>query len=182
MVIFFGNRILCPKPQILFGIQRIIETCPCKTLNRCICIMYPLQDACPLKLMNRFLHHGTIFCRKDKFSLSGFRHFDFHIFINIPICMAGNGNRFLPISDTRFDSLHNDRRTEYGSVQYGTDCSVRAFPHFLQMIFRHPGSIRGNRGTFYGNTILFCCLCRIYRHFIIRFIAVFQSEVIILRF
>ena len=89
-------------------------------------------------------------------------------------------DRLLPILHARLNALYLDRRTEHGSIQGCTDRAVRRFPHFLQIILCHAGSVRCDRCTLHSNTILLGCLCGIDRYLIVRLITILQPEIIIL--
>lgn len=95
--------------------------------------------------------------------------------------MTGDRNWLLPVFHARLDPPDYDRRAEYGSVQYRTDRPIRAFPHFFQLVFRHTGSIGRNRRTLHGNSVFLRSLRRIYCHLVVRFITVFQAEIVIFR-
>ena len=131
MVILLGNRVLCCEPELLPAIQRISKAASCKAFNRCRDIMLSLDDTRPLKIKNRFLHLRAVLGGKDKLCLSGARYFHLDIFINIAVSMPCNGNRHFPVFYAWLDALYLNRGTEYRTVQYGPDCAVRAFPHFL---------------------------------------------------
>ena len=59
---------------------------------------------------------------------------------------------------------------------------VGALPHFLRIVFCHPGCIWCNSGTFNRNTVFFRCQRGIHRHLIVGLVAVLQSQIIVLCF
>ena len=182
MIVFLGDRILGGKPEILFRINRIIEAGSCKAADGLIRIMNSLDHARSFKVMNRFTDFRTILCGINKLCLSFTGNLDFNILIYIPIGMSCNGDGLRPVLYIRNDSLYQNRRTEYGSVQNRADRSVRTLPHFLQMIFGHSGCIRRNRCTLYGNPVFLRCFRTIYRYLIVGFVPMFQTKIIILGF
>ena len=93
--------------------------------------------------------------------------------------MTCNRDRLLPSADTRLDPFHHNRSTEYRTIKNGADRSVRALPHFLQVIFTHTGAVGSDGGTLYGNAVFFGSFCRIDSNLVICFIPVFQPEIII---
>ena len=96
--------------------------------------------------------------------------------------MSGNGDGLFPVLNTWIDSLYHNRCTEHGSVQDGTYGSVGTLPHFLQVVFLHAGSVGGDGGTFDCNLIFFRGVGGIDGNLVVRFVAVFQAEIIVFGF
>ena len=180
MVIFFGDGIFCRKPQILLRIQRIIKTASGKAFNGLADIVHPLGYPRACELMYQFSGLGSILCRIDKFYLSCAGNLHLCILVYISIRMSRNRNRFLPVLHARLNPFYHDGGTKYCTVQDCTDRSVRALPHFFQIILIHPCRIWGDRGAFYGNLIFLCGICRVHCNLIISLITMFKSQIIIL--
>lgn len=53
----------------------------------------------------------------------------------ISICMTAYDDGFLPRRNEAGDVRANDSFTEYSATQDVPDCSIWAFPHFLQLEF-----------------------------------------------
>ena len=93
--------------------------------------------------------------------------------------MTGNSDRFLPVLHTWLDSFYHNGSTKNSSIQDCTNSSIRAFVHFLQIVLRHSGFIRGNGGTFNSNSIFLGGFRCIYSYLVISLISVFQSKIIV---
>ena len=155
MVILLGNGILGCKPNILLQIQTIVEASPCKTSNGIILVVQALNNAVGILEIKNQLTGFFAFCiGNNQFCLRTLLHFHFGVLINIAISVTSNCNRLCPSRNIRFNTLYQNRGAEYSSVQNGTNCTVRAFPHLGKMIFRHSCSIRGDGCTLYSNAIL----------------------------
>ena len=89
MIIFFGNRILGRKPQILLCINGILKACFGKTLNGLFRVMDSLNDSGALKLMNDFSCHTSVYRRKDKLGFSGSGNLNFRVFIDNRVSRSG---------------------------------------------------------------------------------------------
>ena len=94
--------------------------------------------------------------------------------------MSCNGDGLFPAFHTRFNPLYHNGGAEHGAVQDGTDGGVWTFPHFLQMIFLHTGSIGGDGGALDSHTVLLGGVGGINGYLVIGFIPVFQAQVVVL--
>ena len=130
--------------------------------------------------MDQFSRLRTIFCGIYQFCFSWSRYLHFTRAVYIPICMSRNSNRLLPGTDIRFDTFYLDWSTKYSSVQNRTNRSIRALPHFFQVILRHAGCIWCDRSTFHCNTVFLSRISCVNGHLVIRLITVFQSQIIVL--
>ena len=141
--------------------------------------MHSLDHTWIVKVMDQFFFSLSICTFKYKICVSRFLNVHLCILVYIPICMTGNGDRLFPVAYTRLNSIYNNRCTEYGTIQDGTNSAVRAFVHFLQVILVHSCLIWGNGGTFYSNSVFLGCLCCIYSNLVICVISVLQAKIII---
>ena len=180
MVIFFGNGILCGEPEVLFCIQGIVEAASGKAFNGLIDIVHALYDARAGEVVNQFPALGTIHGRVNQLHLSRTRYLHLRTLVDIAVGMSGNGDGFLPVLNTWFDSLYYNRGAEHGTVQDGADGSVGALPHFLQVVFLHAGGVGGDGGTFNSHAVLFGGIGGINGYLVVSLIPVFQSKVIVL--
>ena len=142
--------------------------------------MDTLNNTRSIKLLNRLTNLFAVRTGKYELCFTCARHLDLCIFINISIGMTCQCDRLFPVLYTRLDALYLNWCTENSTVQRCTDRTIWRLPHFLQIILCHTSCIRCNRCTFYSNTILFGCLCRVDRYLIVCLITVLQSEIIIL--
>ena len=181
VVVFFGDGILGGKPQILLCVKCIVKAASRKALDGIAEIVLSLHHARTGKIVDQFSCLGSVLRRVDQFAFARSRNLHLARLIDVAVCMSRDRDRLFPVLHARLDPLDDNRCTEHRSVQHGANRSVRALPHLLEMILRHTGGIRRNRRTFYSNPVLFRCICRIYGNLIVRLVAVFQSEIIILR-
>ena len=133
-------------------------------------------------MMNQFSPLFSVIPFKYQQGIAWFVNVHFSILVYIAISMTCNGDRFLPVLHAWLNSFYHDRSAENSSVQDGTDGSIRALIHFLQIILGHSGFVRGNSGTLNSNAVFFCGFCCIYGYLIICLVSVFQSKVIVFCF
>ena len=145
-------------------------------------IVHTLNDTSAGEVVNQFSCLGAILCGINQLCFSRSRNPDFCVFIYIAVCMTGNRNRLFPVTHTRLNTLYDNRGTENSSVEHGTNGSVRALPHFFQIVLCHTRCIRRNGGTFDCYTVFLGSVCGIYGYLIVRFVSVFQSKIVIFRF
>ena len=141
--------------------------------------MYSLNDTTSRKIMDQFSCFRSILRGKYKFGLSGPRHLDLCILINISVRMAGKSDGFFPVSHTGFNSLYNDRRSENRAIQNCPDGPVGAFPHFLQIVLCHSRCIWCNGSTLNSYTVFFGGFRTFHRNLIICRIPMLQTKIII---
>ena len=179
-IICLGNRILASEPYILPGIQCIIKAASCKTLYGIVQVVHATENTCSVKMLNQFLTFFSVLALKYKICISWFINIKFCIFIDVTICVTCKCDRFYPVLYTWLNSFYHNRSTEYGSVQDGTDRSIRTLVHFFQIILFHSGCIGCDGGTFYCNSVFLGCFCRINCHLIVCLVSVFKAKIIIL--
>ena len=121
----------------------------------------------------------AVFCSVYQFYFSRSGNLHLCIFIYISICMSCNSDWFFPVFYTWLNAFYNNRCTEYCSVKYCTDRSVRTLPHFFQIILFHTCRIRCDCCTFYCNFIFLGCISSIDCYLIICLISMFQTQIII---
>ena len=182
VIILLGNRILACKPQILFRGQCVLETASRKAFYGVIQIVHALNDTGAGEVVDQLSCLGAVLSRINQLCFSRSRNAHFCIFIDISVCMTGNRDRFFPVAHARLDAFYDNRGTENGSVEHGTDRSVRALPHFFQIVLGHTRCIRRNGGTFDCYTVFLGSVCGIYGYLIVRLVSVFQSQIVIFRF
>ena len=93
--------------------------------------------------------------------------------------MTGNRDWLLPAGYHRRDAFTENRCTEHGSVQDGTQGAVGTLIHLLQMILVHACRIRCDRCAFYADAVLADRIGRINGDLIVGFIPLGKTEVII---
>ena len=182
VIILFRNRVFRRKPQILLRIQRIVKTAFCKACDGSLCVVHSLEHAGSFKLMNQLSCLCTVLGSKYQLCFPWTACFQLYRLIHVPIRMPCQRNRFLPVFHTRLNPFDNNRGTEHRTVQDCTDGSIRALPHFLQIILCHTGSIRCNRRTFHCNAVFLCSIRTVKCHLVIRRIPMLQPQIIILCF
>ena len=94
--------------------------------------------------------------------------------------MTGDGNGLLPVGYIGNNTLHQNRCTEYGSVQNGTNGTIGTLPHFLQVIFGHTRRVRSNSRAFYRNSVLFRGIRAVDCHLVVGFVSVNKTEVVVI--
>ena len=79
------------------------------------------------------------------------------------------------------NAWQRDGCAEHCSVENRADGAVGAFPHFMQVIFRHALVVGGDGGTFHCHTIFFCSFGSLYGNLVSRLVAFYQSQVVVFR-
>ena len=144
--------------------------------------MHALCHARSFEIKDQFFCLGSVFCGIDQFHFSRSRNFHLGIFIYITVCMSCDGDWFFPVLYARFDAFYNNRSTEYGSVEDRTDGSIRAFPHFFQIVLGHTCSVWSDGSTFDCNTVFLGCHGCIDGYLIVGFVSVFQTQIVVFGF
>ena len=153
-----------------------------KGSNGRIHVVHALHDAAGGEVKDFLPGYRAVCPGKYQFSCSGTGDGHFHIAVHIAVSVTGNGDGLFPCADGRMHTLHQNGCTEHGAIQHGTDGTVRAFPHFMQMILFYSLGIGGNGGTLDSHTVLLGCQGTVDGHLIPGFVPVLQPQVIILGF
>ena len=144
--------------------------------------MHALCHARSFEIKDQFFCLGSVFCGIDQFHFSRSRNFHLGIFIYITVCMSCDGDWFFPVLYARFDAFYNNRSTEYSSVEDRTDGSIRAFPHFFQIVLGHTCGVWSDGSTFDCNTVFLGCHGCIDGYLIVGFVSVFQTQIVVFGF
>ena len=182
MIVCLADRVLGGEPQVLFHAQRILEAAVGKGGNGCVQIVQSLDHAGAFEFKYCLSDFFSVRSGKHKLRLAGAGYPDFRILVHISVCMTGDGDRLFPGTDCGMHTVYLDRRPEDGTIQYGTDRSVGAFPHFLQVVFLHPLGIGCNGCALHSHAVFQRCFRTVHCDLVIGLIPVFQSQVIIFCF
>ena len=181
VIVGLADGILRGEPQILLDRQRVLEAGMGKGRNRRIQIMNALHDARPLEIENRLANLLPIRTREHQLRLARAGDADFRIAVDVAIGMTGDGNRLLPSADCRANAADENRRAEDRAVEHGANGAVGRLPHLVQVVLRHALGVRGDGRALDRDAVLFRRVGAVNRHLIARFVAVRQTEVVILR-
>jgi hypothetical protein len=94
--------------------------------------------------------------------------------------MTTHDDRAIPCCDEPGYVFYYNWLTENSSIKNISDSSIRTLPHLLQIKFLHSRFVGRNSGTFYSHAVLFNGICCIDRHLVVCFIAILNTEVVIL--
>ena len=144
--------------------------------------MHSLHNTRSVKVMYQLFCLCPILCCIDKLHFPFTRNFHLSSLVYIAVRMSCNGNRFLPVFYARFDPFYYNWGTKNCTVKNRTDGTVRALPHFFEIILFHARCIWSDRSAFDRYFILLCRIRRVHCHLVICLIAVLQPQVIILGF
>ena len=108
----------------------------------------------------------------DELDLARSRDLHLRIAVDIAVGMSGQSDRRFPAFDRGLDSLYQNRSTENGTVERGTDRSVRTLPHLLEIVFFHACGIRCDCRAFDTDFILLDSVGCIDRNLIISLVTV----------
>ena len=124
---------------------------------------------------------GAVRIGDDNLGARALRHGGFRRLVNVAVGVAGDGDRLFPSGNKRLDTADEDRRAEHGAVQNRADGAVGTFPHFLEIIFLDALRVRSDGRALDRDAVLFRRVGAVNRHLITRFVAVRQTEIVILR-
>ena len=181
-IVSLGDGILGSKPEILLGIYGKLEAAVSKAADTLVGIVHTLNNASAIEVMDFNLLLLATLTLEHEFSYSRFIGTNLHALVYISISMTGDSDRLLPVLHTWVNARNGDRSTEHGTVHDATDCTVRTFPHLVELILVHALGIRGNGSTLHGYTIFLGSLGRIDGYLVIGLVAIRQTQVVILRF
>ena len=119
------------------------------------------------KVMDELSCFRPVFSSENQLTFARLVNLHFGSTVEIAICMAGQGDGFRPGFDIGLNAFDQDRSTEHGTVHDGADGSVRALPHFFQLIFLHALQVWRDGGAFDGNTVFVGGISGVYRNLII---------------
>lgn len=91
---------------------------------------------------------------EDKFKLSRSWELNILALVLITIRVSSDNERLLPAWNESGNVFADDWLSEDSSVENGPDCTVRRFPHFLQLKLLHSLLIRSNSSAFDTNFVL----------------------------
>lgn len=94
--------------------------------------------------------------------------------------MSANYDWPCPARNGTWNTLQNNRLTEYCSAQYIPYSTIWTLPHALQLELLHTGFIGGDSSALDANGMFEDSFSSLNGHFIIRSITVLQSEIEIL--
>ena len=105
-------------------------------------------------------------------------HIDCLIYIAIGV--TGDGDGLFPVLDRRLDGVYDDRGTEHGAADDGTDGSVGALPHLGELgIFDHSLLVGGYSRTLDRNAKPLGGVCRINGDLVLGLVPVEQAKVVV---
>ena len=177
MVIFLRDGVLGREPDVLLGVERVIEAAPRKALDACIEVVHALHHSRIREFMNELSRLSAVGGRVDKFDLPRSGHDHLGILVNIAVSMTRYGDGLFPAAHNRLDALHENRRAKHCAIQHRANSPVRALPHLLQAVFLDARSVRRNRRALDGNAQPFRRFSRFDGDGIIGCIAVREAKV-----
>ena len=116
VIVFLGYGVFRCKPQILFCIKCIVEAAAREAGDGLVCIMHTLHDAVSIKGMNQLAGFHALGVGADQLTFASCRDLHFCIFVNIPVCVTGDGDWFCPSGYVRIDSFSQNGSTENSAV------------------------------------------------------------------
>ena len=177
MVVLFGDGVLRGEPQVLPGVDGILETGARKRDDGAVLVVLPLEHAGTLKLIDRLAEVPAVGPGKDQLGHAGARHPVFGGFIHIAVGMTGNGDRLLPGLHHRGNAPDHDGRAEDRTIQNGADGPVGGLPHLGKLVLLHPLLVGGNGGAFDRHAVLLGGLGRLHRHPVGRLLPLGQAQI-----
>ena len=182
MIVFFGNCILGSKPQILLRIHRITEASSCKARRWTYSVLcMPCKTPAPLKSWISSRVSVPSAAVNTSSALPGPGYADLGIFVYITVSMTCQRDGLFPVADAGNgchlpESVHGTRcRPEWsGSCRW--DSSTSSLNRYSSILAALGVIVAHLTATPYFKV----ALAAVNRHLIICFVAMLQTEVIIL--
>ena len=183
-VIDLGNGVLGGEPQILPGIDGVLEAGAGEGPDGRLLVVGSLPEGWAVYLLHGDgLLFRAVIAAEGHGAGTGLPGNEVHTFVDIAVGVPGDGNRLLPVFHHRLDGVDADGGAEHGAVQDGADGAVRTFPHLRQLgIFLHSLLVGGNGGALHRNAVFLGSIGGVHRHLVPGLIAVEQAQVVILGF
>ena len=181
VIVNLRNGVFRGKPQVLLRVERIAEAGVRKAGNAAVQIVLALHHARAFEFLDCLARLRAVRRSDHEFRLAACRHRAFHIAVHVAVSMTGQRDGLFPVRHKGNDTLHQDWRAEHGAVQNGADRAVRGFPHLMQVVFLHAGSVRGDGRAFHGDAVFFCGLGALHCDAVACLVAVLEPQIIVFR-
>ena len=166
----FGTHVKWPSL-----LKSHVETASCKSHYTFISIVHAHSNTGSFELVNLMFNNLTIL----SFKFHGQLTFSGNNKVCCPVLvtesMSSNDNRTIPVCYQSGYILNNYWLTENSAIKDVADCSIRTFPHLLQVEFFHTGLIRRYGGTLNTYSVLLDSIGCINGYLIIGLIPIFNS-------
>ena len=129
VVVLLGDGVLGGEPQVLFGVNGVLEAGTGEGGDGAVLVVLPLEHAGALKVVDG-LAEFLLPVRAGEHQLgpAGAGHPVLGAPINVAVGVACDGDGMLPGLDHRGDAPDHDRGAEHGAVQDGADGAVGRLP------------------------------------------------------
>ncbi len=152
-----------------------------KALYRAVLVILALQHSRAFKFIYGLSEALTVFSCEEKLSFTRSGHSIFGGLINVPVSVPCNCNRLLPGLYVWLYAVCNNRSAENRTVQNGTNGSVGAFPHFLELVLFDALGVGGDGCALYAYAMPFYGFRGLNRDTVVCFIPLAKTEIIVLR-
>ena len=142
--------------------------------------MHAHDHAVAVEFMNADARFLSVFIGIKKLRLA-LADLHIHRLINIAVRMTGDDDGLFPRGDIGRYAVEQNGRAEHRAVQRGADRAVGTFPHLFQPVFFHALGVGRNGGAFDRHAVFFSGFGGIEGNFIVRFVAMFQPQIVIFR-
>ena len=144
--------------------------------------MHTLNNACALEVVDYHFLVLAAFAVEYQLCNAGLVGSQLNAFVDIPVCMACNGDGLFPVLHSRAYAGDGYRRAEHCAVKDRTDGAVRALPHLVELVLVHALVVGGDGGALHGHAILLGGFCRVDGYLVAGLVALGQTEVVVLCF
>ena len=179
-IVLLGDGVFRGEPQILLGLDRILEAGMREGLNGGVLVVDALQDARALKVVDGLSKGIAVLAGEDELRLALFGDAVLGALVQVAVRMTGNGDRLLPVLHDRLDAVDGDRGAEDGAVEDSTDGAVRALPHLMEMVLFHALCVRGDGRALDADAVLLDRLAGILGDLVTGLVTERQAEVVVL--
>ena len=145
--------------------------------------MHPLNDTVAVvKAVDQLAALVAVLICHTQLSLGAFFNDHFGVLVYVAVSVTGDADGLCPCRNVGSDALDEDRLTEYRTVEDRSDRTVRAFPHFFEVVLVHTRRVRGDGRALDRYAVLFRRLCGVDSDLIVCLITLFKTEIIVLAF
>lgn len=181
-IVLFQNSVFSAHVQRIVPVDCILETRMSKSCDRLVRVIHTHQNAWSFKIVS--LHFYWRFRLVIRFK----NHSERAGLLSYVICgsvliskgVSTNNYWLGPSRDKSWNIFNDDWLTEHGPVKFVTDCSIRTFPHLLQLEFSYSGFVRGDSSAFNSHFAFLDSSCSVEGYLVIGLVSVLHTQIKVL--
>ena len=172
-VVDLSDGVLGGEPQVLLGVDGVLETGPGEGTDGGILVVGALPHGGTVHLLD---YHGLLFTRdtpEGHGALTRLVSVEIHALVHVAVGVTGDSDGLFPVLHHGLDGVDQDGGAEHSTVQNGADGAVGALPHLRQLgILLHALLVGGDGGALNRHSVFPGGVGGIHRHLVLGLIAV----------